>query len=743
MGHDQTSELGATGGIVAFRNDRLGARLISLVNAVRLSQTYDLPLEVYWNEATDIGAIFNDPREFFDTAFVDSHFSDLAAWKAVRNNTVRVNDLGPGGSTALRETLARGQHVLVDSAFDMTVLADEDPAAIRAHCSRIWQDFPFAQCLAEPLADIRRNVEGGTAYHIRRGDLISFPRAMNRSWPAKYIPDEFYMSHIEGVLAQGIRPVLFSDDAGTIARFHACYPGLVLAETLFDAASVTPGQRDLLELAAMSRCARIIAPGNSAFSSTAATLGGAEKSDVTLDIAPEQQERAKARLVERLKEGSTQPVIANQGDIGQSLNHLAAYLTAQDRIPEAAAITAGYLRGGLNISFVFPLAIKLHLLGGDPAGAVEMALIMEDCAPYHRKDFANGEILHAIAHLAKGDLDAARRHVANGYWNEPDQGLVRETIGFMLETGLLDQSNFLTASPAARHLRRRTFQNIQTNPVFAPLLAHGPDVESVPGLDPLVWDWFPFLRSGAPTNLERHPHRAGFEKSFTKRLSASDDPDTESLATLFQMHLSPNDSHLDALAALARAYPDEAMVQHRLSAGAWLTRSHKIAIAAAESAADAAPLEPAHQAWRGMTRIRSKAFRPAITDMRAGIAAGLAFPRLYQMIASTELRLGETDAASATLDQGIALAGLDTELRFARAELLRDAGQPEAALGDLAVLARNDTRSPKVLILHAECLAATGAMTQAKGLLTAALEQTPENKRLRTALAALHDQALP
>ena len=37
-----TAKPGSTGRIVAFRNDRLGARLITLVNAVRLSQTYDL-----------------------------------------------------------------------------------------------------------------------------------------------------------------------------------------------------------------------------------------------------------------------------------------------------------------------------------------------------------------------------------------------------------------------------------------------------------------------------------------------------------------------------------------------------------------------------------------------------------------------------------------------------------------------------------------------------------------------------
>ena len=738
----------APGHLIAFRNDRLGARLITLVSALRISRAHKLPLSIHWNIATDIGHIFNDPTEFFAAGLVAEHFIDAERFRAMRDNSIRIRDIGPGGIPALRAQLENGVNVLVDAAFDITSLVGEDPDTVRQQADSIWREFPFAASLAQPLTDIVSRIGGGTAYHIRRGDLISFPRAMNRSWPNKYIPDEFYMIHMERVLAGGTRPVLFSDDAATISRFHNAFPDLVLAETLFDAAAVTPGQRDLLELFAMSRCAHIVAPGNSAFSSTAATLGGANKTDVTLDITPAEQTAAKDRLVARLAAGSVNWQGEGEGDIGQSLQHLALYLEPLGRGAEAAQIIADYIRRGLSISFIYPLGMELALAQGDTKSTIDIGAFMAQRGTYHRKDFAKGELIRALAHFTNNDPATGCRHATNAFWHEPDQAYVRETVGVLLETGVLNAHNFLPLSPAAQQLRRRSASNVSTKPVFAGLRQMlgrpADDYAAVPSLDALQWDWFAFLRAGTPMDVTGHAHRAGFEKSFAKMQKKGATADGLSLEQLFLMHLAPGPAPLTALDALAAQNPKVAMVHHRLSVAALMTRNYDLALATAVTAARLAPDAPAHIAWRGMLRIRAKQFAAATADLQDAITNGLALPRLYLLLAQAQARLNDRSGTLATLAQGISLSPLDQEFRFMRARMLSDTGDHIGALADLDVLDRHDGRSPKVLQLHAACLRATGQFGQAQGVLQRGLDHAPaqanlieEMARLQAAIAGL------
>ncbi|MEM0945591.1 MAG: hypothetical protein AAGI70_16775, partial [Pseudomonadota bacterium] len=110
-----------SGRLVAFRSDRLGARLISLVNALRLAQDYDLPMGVHWQQATDIGQAFNDPGELFAADFVAHRFIDLASFRARRGEAARLRDLISDGPDAVRDTLAEGRDVLVELAFGLAL----------------------------------------------------------------------------------------------------------------------------------------------------------------------------------------------------------------------------------------------------------------------------------------------------------------------------------------------------------------------------------------------------------------------------------------------------------------------------------------------------------------------------------------------------------------------------------------------------------------------------------------------
>ncbi|MEM0924287.1 MAG: hypothetical protein AAGI13_14655, partial [Pseudomonadota bacterium] len=443
------------GRLLAFRNDRLGARLISLVNALRISRDYDLPLAVYWIHATDIGHVFNDPRSFFEDGFVSRHFIDEAEWKAVRDDAVRIGALAAGGIDAVRATLAEGRDVLVDAAFGLTLLSGEEEDAVRGRLGALLADFPFAESLRLTMEEIAAKVSGGTAYHIRRGDLISFPRAMHRSWPKKYVPDEIYMVHIEREIAAGARPIVFSDHAETVQRFRAAYPELIAASALFETGHLSAGQRDLMELYAMSRCAKIIAPGQSAFSSTAAELGGARKIEVTEDLSAEDQHAAMERLSARLADPGRADPSGSAGDLGQSFIHVIDHLSRNGRRAEAGDSLARQIAAGLHISFLYPRLLELQLAEEDVEGALRTGALMRGRVLYHRVDFATGEVLHGVAQLAAGHKRQGLHHIANGYWHEPDAVVPRIAAGMGIELGLLGPQNFLPMTQAAQRLRRR------------------------------------------------------------------------------------------------------------------------------------------------------------------------------------------------------------------------------------------------------------------------------------------------
>lgn len=716
------------GRLLAFRNDRLGARLITLVNAMRLSSDFELPLAVHWNQATDIGRVFNDPLEFFDTGFVRNHFIDEAEWKAVRNDTVRIGNLLEKGAAGLRETLDSGRDVLIDNAFGLIAFADEDAEVVKSRVAALLADFPFAESLTPSLRQIADTVSGGTAYHIRRGDLISFPRAMHRSWPRKYVPDEIYMLHIERVIARGARPVIFSDDPGAIRRFKTAYPQLVAAEELFDVTRLTEGQRDLMELYAMSRCAKIVAPAQSAFSSTAADLGGATKIEVGEDLSEGEKEAALERLATRLSDPTGRDIAAEEGDLGQSFIHVSDHLTATGRAHEATAALGKHLEAGLNISFLYPQQLEMQLRNRDFQGAVKTGALMRDRLLYHRIDHAVGEVLHGIAHIAAGNVATGLHHITNGFWHEPDGVLPRTVVGMLLELGVLNDTNFLPMSPAARKLRRRAVRNAASDPRLIPLAALAPArseaLTSVPGLDPIMWDWGGMMRSFSVQSVQRHPHRAGYEKALGK---LDDGPDADSLRAVYQSHIGNLAEGLRLLEGLARDHAGEAVVHARLSQLRHAARDAAPALEAARRVVELAPDIPAYRAWLGMMQIRLKDHEGAACTLGDVLAKGFRLPAIRGSLAQALHSSGQHDAALAELGLAIADSPSEQRFRFDRAAIHHVLEAPERALDDLNILFDMDKRAPKIIRLMVASLTGLGRDAEALETLASGLERNPDN----------------
>ena len=306
----------------------------------------------------------------------------------------------------------------------------------------------------------------------------------------------------------------------------------------------------------MSRCSKIIAPGQSAFSSTAAELGGATKIEIGEDLSEADLIAARERLSERLSDPARTDVIAQAGDLGQSFMHVMEHLSTTGRRGQAVSALDAQIRAGLNISFLYPRQLDMQLIEKDYDGAMRTGAMMRSRVLYHRVDFAVGEVLHGIAHIAKGQPAKGLHHITNGFWHEPDAVVPRTAVGLLIEMGVLGPQRFFPMTQAAQRLRRRMTRDALSDPRFAPLAGLAPErageVKSIPGLEPIGWDWGHFFRAFSPNSVARHPHREGYEKAMGK---LPDQPDGASLKAIYQAHCGDLDDAVATLSDLARLGP--------------------------------------------------------------------------------------------------------------------------------------------------------------------------------------------
>ena len=701
-----------TGHLVTFRNDRLGGRLISLVNMVRLAHVYDLPFKVRWQHATDIASVFNDPNEFFQQAFVDDHFLTQQDWNGIRHDVIRPASIKGGGITALRSLLDQGRNILIDNSFGLVVLNGEDEATVAAQTAEVWADFPLSDTLRSTMNDIAGKLgPQASGYHIRRGDIISVRRVMNRPWPNKYVYDEVYYAHMERTLAQGATPILFSDDADTIARFTQRYPSLKPAETLFEGQTLTEGQRDAAELLAMSQCQQIIAPSHSGFSSTAATLGGVNHIDVVDDLSDTERRDAGQRLMARVKVISDTPLTGtDKGHMAQSLEHMLAVAQAEDDLPAAARIIDRHIQAGLDISFLYPKLVELYLNLGLPekARAVGRAALKREV--HFLSDFAATGLLTGVADMALGAEDRMAEQALSAFWNAPTVPLIASTIGALLQQGKLNATNFLPVSDASIGLWKKHPLRLAQSPSLSRLIGfETTERRLVPVIDPVTWDWMPLMRRIPPNGLAGHNLIPHFEKGFRRLQKDQPGADTDSLQALYDMLSGQDDTWRDRLPQIAAAHPEAAIVQHRASLGAWRAKDYAAATQFANAAVAAAPDAPAYQMWHGVVRGRSGDITGALTDFRAVARAGFNLPRLHLRLAAAAARCGDIKGQARALDAAVRIAPRDAVCRLNRADFLEQSGQTDKAVEDLAVVMRFDQIPPRAQLLWDKCKRAVSA----------------------------------
>lgn len=729
------------GRLVAFRNDRLGARLLSLVNAWRLSQDLDVPLRMHWPVTTGVGSEFNDPTELFDPQFVADHFIDAEAWRALRPGAARLGKFDGRPPAELAAHLEAGGDVEVGMAFGITVLDGEDAAEVGERCRAIFQDLPFAPPLEPLAAKLKTALDGAVAYHVRRGDLSDDIKARNRAWPHKYVPLEYYHAHIEAEIAHARRVILFSDNPGIIAQLRADHPQLCTISDFVDVSQLDQGARDFAELMAMSCCSRIVAPEASAFSTTAADLGGAVKVDVKDDLAPETLRKANEVLLERVR---TDPgSFAGDGDLGQSLPHMRQYLTDEGRTEEAMRLYRDCIDRGLDVSFVFPQAMSLALSQGDAEAAIALAKGLQERTVYHDIDLAQCRVLEAIARCQAGQHDAARRALAGAVWIRGDAVGLRRILPALILHGALDASNFLPAQPeviamAGRRLSPSLLRNERIDGVcLDPLLslagattAKGTALHAGSS-EPLWWDWEPLLGSKliAPS-LEKGlagRYAACFEKALSQGKAG---PAVLGSLAMIEAHRGDTGAAMARLRPLTEAGAGDALTWQRVSHVHMLCRDHAAAAEAAETAARLGDA-PAFRAWAGMCLLRQpRNDSDAIAHLRAARDAGLGFATVPALLAAALQRAGDSEGALAAIEEALLLAPNTARFAMTRCRLLVELGETATAKTALDTLIGLERAPMPAYPLLAQLHIDTGETALARATLERGLARKPGHPQI-------------
>lgn len=607
------------GSVIAHRNDRMGARIIAMLNAIRISRDYDMPWFCGWTTGGRTHEECRDPTFIFDDDFVAEKFFDADVVHKVYSGLIDLTtiDGSDGGEEKFRKRVGNGKSYLSGAAMGITVLPWEDPKTVAHDLPLCLSEFQFSAPVKAMVAEIDEKFAGSTltALHIRRGDIIHDQITSNKLWPNKYIPREFYEVHLDRLLEDPTTRVLvFSDTPEEVVRLKAKSDRVVGINDLFGERDFTTGARDFLELYAMSQCKRIYGPPSSAYSQTATVIGGCTLKAVQDALSPEDYARAMDLMTTRLEQKSD--LFINMGDVGQCLHFLIEHQLEKDDPARAKRIIQSYLEDGLDKSFAYTLLCELAV-ATDELPYIERIRDLAYARPvYVDESMATVNAYSAIHHMQQGDGDTAHQRLSCAQWFRPLDPLVQGALSLGLTTGVLTPENFYPFDPLLNKTKGGVFPNGKKALADLNLL----DLKDLDANDRktnhpweiVVRDWR--MVSGKRLN------RAFFNKSKTvkamerlERLYSNLDgaPSLTSAMGVLQFATGSEDAALEAQKAAIAEAPDVALFHKRYADVLFEQGDEELGLKHLEQATEIAAFHPCYVAelgqrfWNAKKRQRS------------------------------------------------------------------------------------------------------------------------------------------
>jgi tetratricopeptide (TPR) repeat protein len=407
-----------TGAFIGRRRDRLGARLLMLLNCMRLSADYGVPFKLDWFPPGADAPELDKPEELFSADWIAEHMvhasdhgiegqSEASLWEFR-------SDRSPDRLIA---RLASGCNIAVDEGFLIAVLPWEDPDDVRAKHTAMIGEVGFNAVITGHMDRIESRLAGRrfTAYHLRRGDIIDRPPWTHKAWPAKIEIDELYKVHMEK--AEGQIGIVFTDTPASLDGLAAHAEEAVGIDTILDLDGLTAAQRDLLELYTMSRADQIVAPSISAFSSAAARIAGKERVMFRDVLTEDEFASAYDQLADRMARAPHG--FPSLSDAAHHYSRLHSQLTADGRIREAWSLGRTLQRLSCDRAFL-PILLALNEFylrqWKESETIARQGLSHPDLWP---EDHAVLTAILAGALAAQGKRAVASKTFARAFWAKP------------------------------------------------------------------------------------------------------------------------------------------------------------------------------------------------------------------------------------------------------------------------------------------------------------------------------------
>ncbi|MDN3711833.1 hypothetical protein QWZ10_08355 [Paracoccus cavernae] len=441
------------GCFVAFRNDRLGGRLNSILTAMRLAKAYGTSFRIFWALSEGSSAELHFPQELFSAKFIADHFTSREEGQKLLSGSTDIGMI-PRHSSAkdMAEKLARGTNYLSNSATEQILLPWEttDDLAILPD---LLGDIEFSPTVTQAIALVNAKLDGlsFSSYHLRRGDIIDDKTvASHNLWSDKYIPRVIYEWHMKRTLAEGAKTlVIFTDEPREAKAFSGLSSQILGFDDLTGGIALTTIQRDFLELYTMSRSQEIYAPPSSAFSRLAAVIGNKHVTDIEADLTAQEKENAREELVRRLEHEPES--FLSQSDAGQNLPFVAEHLEARGEHKRAISIAMNLVEGGMNRAYAYPFLSSRLLVQEDYKGCDQILKLMSRSLSLKEEHSSNVFLHAALGDLARDNWDRAVRRFHSGMWFFPINRLASQMFFYLHSMNKLTAENFVPFDP---HLMR-------------------------------------------------------------------------------------------------------------------------------------------------------------------------------------------------------------------------------------------------------------------------------------------------
>ncbi len=397
-----------SGCFLVSRNDGLGARLLPIISALRLGRELGIATKIHWPVLFEGTHNTGEFASLFSEEFIRDHFLSDAEHKVLNARAAPIETALKLKPEALQAEIMRGKNFAFSIPMNKTQLISESDEEVSKQYGQAISLISFHETVHTYMEKIDRVFAAAppVAYHVRHGDLTRHYRTRGKIWASKYIPNEIYLEHMRLSQSEtGAHSLIFGDCAQALGWLKNHHPAAMLIGDLIALDQVNSLQRDFLELYAMSRAAKIVAPKMSGFSQMAGAIGEIEVLDI-LEVTPRARLNAAfANLTDRLE--NDRKSFSNDGDAAQCLGHLVPHLGKSGHADKAIQLLSGEIERGNTVPFLYLLWADLAYKAGDKPELSALSAKSRDAMLFERSVFAETDAMNALLELNSDNTTAA------------------------------------------------------------------------------------------------------------------------------------------------------------------------------------------------------------------------------------------------------------------------------------------------------------------------------------------------